>query len=104
MHMRIDVMRPGRGQEPSADETGRQGRGAVERFERAQRLGTTTFARRVLRRVFPDHWSFLLGEIALFCLVVLVVTGVFLTFFYTPDTRAVVYQGPYAPLRGEQEI
>jgi ubiquinol-cytochrome c reductase cytochrome b subunit len=107
MHMRIDVMRPGRGQEPSADETGRQGRGAVDRFERAQRwlderLGTTTFARRVLRRVFPDHWSFLLGEIALFCLVVLVVTGVFLTFFYTPDTRAVVYQGPYAPLRGEQ--
>jgi ubiquinol-cytochrome c reductase cytochrome b subunit len=84
-----------------------QGRGPADRFERAQnwldeRLGTTSFARTALRRVFPDHWSFLLGEIALGCLVVLVVTGVFLTFFYTPDTRGVVYDGPYAPLKGEQ--
>ena len=75
-----------RGHEASADETGRQERAAVDRFERTQRwlderLGTTSFARVALRRVFPDHWSFLLGEIALYCLVVLVVTGVFLTFF-----------------------
>jgi ubiquinol-cytochrome c reductase cytochrome b subunit len=100
-------MRLRRGRKASADETGRQERGAVDRFERAQnwldeRLGTTSFARRALRTVFPDHWSFLLGEIALGCLVVLVVTGVFLTFFYTPDTRGVTYQGPYPPLRGEQ--
>ena len=86
----------------------RRGRRATaDRFERAQnwldeRLGTTSFARTALRRVFPDHWSFLLGEIALGCLVVLVVTGVFLTFFYTPDTRGVVYDGPYAPLQGQQ--
>ena len=80
---------------------------AVDRFERRQlwldeRLGTTSFARRALRKVFPDHWSFLLGEIALYCLVVLVFTGVFLTFFYTPDVRGVVYHGAYAPLRGER--
>ena len=85
----------------------RRGREATaDRFERAQnwldeRLGTTSFARRALRKVFPDHWSFLLGEIALGCLVVLVVTGVFLLFFYTPDTRGVVYDGPYAPLKGQ---
>src|SRR6266536_3078037 len=100
-------MRLRHGQEATADETGRQERGAVDRFERTQRwlderLGTTGFARVALRKVFPDHWSFLLGEIALYCLIVLVVTGVFLTFFYTPDTRAVVYHGPYAPLKGEQ--
>jgi ubiquinol-cytochrome c reductase cytochrome b subunit len=85
----------------------RERKATADRFERAQnwldeRLGTTSFARRALRTVFPDHWSFLLGEIALGCLVVLVVTGVFLTFFYTPDTRAVTYDGPYAPLKGEQ--
>jgi len=89
------------------DEMGRFERGTLDRFERTQkwvdeRLGTTSFARVALRKVFPDHWSFLLGEIALYCLVVLVVTGVFLTFFYTPDTRGVVYEGPYAPLKGEQ--
>jgi ubiquinol-cytochrome c reductase cytochrome b subunit len=100
-------LRPGRGRKASAAQAGRQGRGAADRFQRAQnwldeRLGTTSFARTALRRVFPDHWSFLLGEIALGCLVVLVVTGVFLTFLYIPDTRGVTYDGPYAPLRGER--
>jgi ubiquinol-cytochrome c reductase cytochrome b subunit len=94
------------GHKATADNVGRRDRGAV-RFQRRQRwlderLGTTSFARRVLRTVFPDHWSFLLGEIALYCLVVLVVTGVFLTFFYTPDTREVTYHGSYAPLNGER--
>jgi ubiquinol-cytochrome c reductase cytochrome b subunit len=56
----------------------------------------------VLRKVFPDHWSFLLGEIALFCYVVLVATGVFLTFFFTADTRTVSYDGPYRALRGAE--
>jgi ubiquinol-cytochrome c reductase cytochrome b subunit len=83
------------------------GGGAMGRFERSQRwlderLGTTSFARVALRKVFPDHWSFLLGEIALFCLVVLIFTGVFLSFFFTPDTRETVYDGPYTPLKGAQ--
>ncbi len=67
-----------------------------------ERLGTASFARKTLRKVFPDHWSFLLGEIALFALVVLVFTGVFLTFFYTPDARPTVYQGAYEPMRGKE--
>jgi ubiquinol-cytochrome c reductase cytochrome b subunit len=67
-----------------------------------ERLGAASFARKMLRKVFPDHWSFLLGEIALFCLVVLVFTGVFLTFFYTPDARQLTYGGAYAPLHGQQ--
>ncbi|HEV8648855.1 MAG TPA: cytochrome bc complex cytochrome b subunit [Actinomycetes bacterium] len=67
-----------------------------------ERLGAASAARKLLRKVFPDHWSFLLGEIALFCLVVLIFTGVFLTFFYTPDARTLTYAGAYAPLRGER--
>jgi ubiquinol-cytochrome c reductase cytochrome b subunit len=67
-----------------------------------ERLGTASFARKTLRKVFPDHWSFLLGEIALFALVVIVFTGVFLTFFYTPDARPTVYQGAYEPMRGQE--
>jgi ubiquinol-cytochrome c reductase cytochrome b subunit len=50
--------------------------------------------------VFPDHWSFLLGQVALFSFVVIVLTGIYLTFFFTPDTRQTVYNGPYAPLHG----
>jgi ubiquinol-cytochrome c reductase cytochrome b subunit len=77
------------------------------RFDRAQRwadrrLGATGPARAALRRAYPDHWSFLFGEIALYCLVVLVVTGLFLSVFYIPDVRGqITYQGPYAPLRGQ---
>ncbi|MDR3082992.1 MAG: ubiquinol-cytochrome c reductase cytochrome b subunit [Streptomyces sp.] len=54
----------------------------------------------LLRKSFPDHWSFLLGEIALYSLVVLFLTGVWLTFFFDPGMREVVYGGRYVPLRG----
>ncbi|MEU9156576.1 ubiquinol-cytochrome c reductase cytochrome b subunit [Streptomyces sp. NPDC048417] len=54
-----------------------------------------------MRKAFPDHWSFLLGEIALYSLIVLVLTGVWLTFFFKPEMQEVVYQGPYLPLRGQ---
>ena len=67
-----------------------------------ERTGFARAARTVLRKVFPDHWSFLLGEIALFCYVVLVATGVYLTFFFAADTRPVTYDGPYPPLRGAE--
>ena len=63
------------------------------------RLGTTKFTRSALNKVFPDHWSFLLGEIAMYCLVILILTGVFLTFFFDASTEEVVYQGSYEPLR-----
>ena len=65
-----------------------------------QRSGTAPFIRKTLRYVFPDHWSFLLGEVALYAFVVLVGTGVYLTFFFEPSVHQVVYQGPYLPLRG----
>ena len=52
------------------------------------------------RRAVPSRWSFLLGAISAACLVVLIVTGVFLTIYYTPSNTVVRYQGPYPLLRG----
>jgi ubiquinol-cytochrome c reductase cytochrome b subunit len=66
-----------------------------------ERLGAASFARKSLRKVFPDHWSFMLGEIALYSFIILVITGTFLTFFYVPDSATTVYHGPYAPLDGQ---
>lgn len=54
----------------------------------------------LLRKAFPDHWSFLLGELALYSLLLLLLTGVWLTFFFKPEMREVVYDGSYRPLRG----
>ncbi|MFE4976509.1 cytochrome bc complex cytochrome b subunit [Kitasatospora sp. NPDC056651] len=56
--------------------------------------------RELLRKVFPDHWSFLLGELALYGFVVLLLTGVYLTFFFDPSMSEVVYRGGYPPLDG----
>ncbi len=64
------------------------------------RVGGARFGRKALQKVFPNHWTFLLGEIALYCFVVLVLTGVYLTFFFEPSSREVVYDGQYAALRG----
>ena len=56
----------------------------VEPIDR--RLGAGRAApRKALRYVFPDHWSFLLGEIALYAFVVLVATGIYLALFFEPD-------------------
>jgi ubiquinol-cytochrome c reductase cytochrome b subunit len=64
------------------------------------RLGGTRFTRKALNKVFPDHWSFMLGELALYCFIVLVTTGIFLTFFFHPSAQDVVYRGTYEPLHG----
>lgn len=64
------------------------------------RLGLAGVAKKNLRKVFPEHWSFMLGEIALWSFVVLLVSGVFLTFWYQPSMAEVVYDGSYAPMRG----
>jgi ubiquinol-cytochrome c reductase cytochrome b subunit len=57
--------------------------------------------RGLLNKVFPDHWSFLLGEIALFSFIILLLTGTFLTLFFDPSMTEVVYNGAYVPLRGQ---
>jgi ubiquinol-cytochrome c reductase cytochrome b subunit len=67
-----------------------------------QRTGAAPFARKTLRYLFPDHWSFLLGEVALYAFIVLVGTGVYLTLFFHPSTATTTYHGSYAPLQGMQ--
>ncbi|MCG5218691.1 cytochrome bc1 complex cytochrome b subunit [Streptosporangium soli] len=64
------------------------------------RIGAGNFLKRNLRKIFPDHWSFLLGEIALYSFIILLLTGTFLTFWFEPSMGHVVYDGSYAPLRG----
>jgi ubiquinol-cytochrome c reductase cytochrome b subunit len=66
-----------------------------------QRTGTAPLTQKALRYLFPDHWSFLLGEVALYCFIILVVTGTYLALFYNDSVHQVVYHGPYAPLRGQ---
>ena len=66
-----------------------------------RRSGAAPFIRKALRYVFPDHWSFMLGEIALYAFVVLVATGIYLTFFFEPSRDMTTYAGSYAPLRGQ---
>ena len=56
--------------------------------------------RRQLNKVFPTHWSFLLGEIALYSFIVLLITGVYLTLFFDSSMAEVTYNGVYQPLRG----
>lgn len=65
-----------------------------------ERLGLAGLARKNLRKVFPDHWSFMLGEIALWSFVVLLLTGVFLSLWFTPSMGEVHYEGSYDQLRG----
>jgi ubiquinol-cytochrome c reductase cytochrome b subunit len=64
------------------------------------RLHASRGVRVLLRKVFPDHWSFLLGEIILYSFIILLLTGTFLTLWFQPSMTDVVYHGSYIPLRG----
>jgi ubiquinol-cytochrome c reductase cytochrome b subunit len=66
------------------------------------RLGTSHFLKHALRKAFPDHWSFMLGEINVYCFAALVATGTFLALNFDPTPLKVVYHGPYALLDGTQ--
>ena len=67
-----------------------------------ERSGTAPLLKKALRYVFPDNWSFLLGEVALYSFVILVGTGIFLTLFFEPSTASTYYTGTYAPLHGHE--
>ncbi|QCX80152.1 Cytochrome b6 [Streptomyces sp. YIM 121038] len=64
------------------------------------RLGIHTLGKSQLRKVFPDHWSFMFGEICLYSFLILILTGVWLTLFFEPSGLEVEYNGPYEPLKG----
>ncbi|MED7953694.1 ubiquinol-cytochrome c reductase cytochrome b subunit [Kitasatospora sp. NPDC058201] len=64
------------------------------------RLGIYALSRSNLRKIFPDHWSFMLGEICLYTFIIIILTGVWLTLFFIPSMGEVIYEGSYVPLRG----
>jgi ubiquinol-cytochrome c reductase cytochrome b subunit len=67
-----------------------------------QRTGTGAAVKFLARKIFPDHWSFLLGEIALYSFIVLLISGVFLTMFFVPSMAETTYSGPWAAMDGVQ--
>ena len=67
-----------------------------------QRTNSAPLLKKTLRYAFPDHWSFLLGEVALYSFVVLVGTGIYLTFFFVDSTAPTHYHGPYQALDGTE--
>ena len=67
-----------------------------------ERLGIGAFTKFFGRKIFPDHWSFMLGEVAMWSFVVVVITGTWLTFFFQPSMAHTYYDGSYAPLKGAE--
>ncbi|KAH8389065.1 hypothetical protein KR215_006023, partial [Drosophila sulfurigaster] len=65
-----------------------------------QRYTMAAGIRRQINKVFPSHWSFMLGEIALYSFIILLLSGVYLTLFFDPSLSKVIYDGAYAPLNG----
>ncbi|WZX00334.1 ubiquinol-cytochrome c reductase cytochrome b subunit [Propioniciclava soli] len=65
-----------------------------------ERVGLAKLGKAGLRKVFPDHWSFLLGEVALYAFVVLLITGIFLTIWFRPSMAEIEYAGTYELMRG----
>lgn len=65
-----------------------------------QRVGGTGMVREFGRKVFPDHWTFMFGEVALYSFIILVLSGAFLTFWFDPSMSTTRYDGSYAPLQG----
>jgi len=65
------------------------------------RFGSSRWLQSAMDKIFPDHWSFMVGEIAMYSLIVLIITGIYLALFYVPSGAEVVYHGSYKPLDGQ---
>ncbi|MFM9878635.1 MAG: cytochrome bc complex cytochrome b subunit [Rhodoglobus sp.] len=65
-----------------------------------ERTSISGLVREVGRKIFPDHWSFMLGEVALYSFIVILLSGTFLTFFFDASMAPVVYDGSWVPLKG----
>ena len=65
-----------------------------------ERTSISGLVREVGRKIFPDHWSFMLGEVALYSFIVILLSGTFLTFFFQASMVPVIYEGSYVPLKG----
>ncbi|MFE2449100.1 cytochrome bc1 complex cytochrome b subunit [Streptomyces melanosporofaciens] len=89
----------------TSDSGAQQRRGKAPAGERVAdwadgRLGVYSLAKANMRKIFPDHWSFMLGEVCLYSFIIIILTGVYLTLFFHPSMEEVVYHGPYVPMQG----
>ncbi|MCF6522966.1 ubiquinol-cytochrome c reductase cytochrome b subunit [Streptomyces sp. JJ36] len=84
----------------TASETKRTPRGERVADWADGRLGVYSLAKANMRKIFPDHWSFMLGEVALYSFIIIILTGVYLTLFFTPSMAEVEYHGAYVPMHG----
>ncbi len=75
----------------------RQGKAAKWADDRLLMAGPI---RKQLNKVFPDHWSFMMGEIALYSFIILLLTGTYLTFFFDPSMAETTYHGRYVLMDG----
>lgn len=80
--------------------TKQQGRLAQAANNIDERYTASGVIRPQINKVFPTHWSFMLGEIALYSFIILILSGVYLTLFFDPSMSKVIYDGAYAPLNG----
>ena len=87
---------------PSPEAPARRGPAQLTATAVDDTIGGASTIKRELRHIFPDHWSFFLGEIALYCFIILIVTGVLMTFWFRASQAQVIYTGSYAPLHGVQ--
>ena len=65
-----------------------------------ERLTIGNWAKRNLRKVFPDHWTFMFGEMALYSFIILLLSGIYLSLWFKPSMTEVIYNGSYVPLKG----
>ncbi len=64
------------------------------------RVGMSGIVREFGRKIFPDHWTFMFGEVAMYSLIILILSGTFLTLWFNPSMASVTYDGTYLPLKG----
>src|SRR5919112_1882480 len=98
--MSIDTSKVADSNTTSAATPKKPGRAGAVATWADDRLGLGGAMKKNLRKVFPDHWSFMLGEIALWSFVVLLLSGVFLTLWFQPSMAEVTYEGSYEQYRG----
>ncbi|MGO4428787.1 ubiquinol-cytochrome c reductase cytochrome b subunit, partial [Streptomyces sp. MCAF7] len=88
---------PGRTRERAGKRVGK-GEALADWFD--GRIGLFKMGKAQLRKVFPDHWSYLIGEVALYSFLIIILTGVYLTMFFVPSMGEIVYRGSYVPMDG----
>ncbi|MQY26699.1 cytochrome bc1 complex cytochrome b subunit [Nocardia aurantia] len=81
-------------------QAGSVSRAAHAAREADSRYRMAPFVKRSINKVFPTHWSFLLGEIALYSFIILILSGIYLSLYFDPSMSDTVYNGSYQPLRG----